>query len=233
MKLNFTEPVDKMKFPFSFGQQFSSPFTGIAWYNENSRLDLSGVYSVSADAFGTLILPDRILKNTLRLKATRQSLQVGVCGSTQAVTEKYCWYAPGYRYPVLMIGTTESRYGATDLVVSKQAWINLDQHAPGNPSAVPNPGSRNGITENSIIVYPNPFNEQLTYNYFIWKQFPVKVELYDMSGRFNITIEKKQVQSGGLHTGTIDAPVLGLPPGVYYLRFTFDKEVAVSKIVKV
>ena len=233
MRLNYNDPIVKMKFPLSYGQQFKGPFSGVAWYNENSRIDLSGEYAVSADAFGTLILPDRILKNTLRIKAVRQSLQIGVCGSTQSNQVKYYWYASGYRYPVMMVGTSESRYGAKDPVILQNGWINLNQQTIGAPAAGIDPTNQTGIAENSIIIYPNPFNEQLTYSYVLVKQVPVMVELYDMSGQLNIMVEKKQVQSEGLHTSTLIASMLGLPPGVFYLRFTFDKQVVVSKIVKI
>jgi hypothetical protein len=54
-----------------------------------------------------------------------------------------------------------------------------------------------------------------------------------MSGKFNLKVEKKQVQPEGLHTGNINATIMGLTPGVYYLRFTLDKQVVVSKIVKI
>lgn len=233
MTLGYTDPIVKMEYPLSYGQQYSDPFTGIAWYNEKSRTDLSGVYTVKADAFGTLILPDRILKNTLRVKAVKQSLQIGVCGSSQITLTKYYWYSPGYRYPVVMICTTESMYGAKDPVTVKNAWVNLKQQSGGATAPGIEGKNQADSGENSVIVYPNPFAEQLTYNYFLRKQVPVTVELYDMSGKVNVRLEKRQVQPEGLHTGTINPAVIGMPPGVYYLRFTLDKQVVVSKIVKI
>jgi hypothetical protein len=233
MTLNYSDAVVRMKYPFAYGQSFSDPFSGVAWFNETSRIDLSGEFIVTADAFGTLILPDRILKNTLRVKSSRQSLQIGVCGSTQSNTDKYFWYAPGYRYPVLMVCITANSHSGKEPVYVKSAWVNLNQQAAGSVATGSDPNSQVGTVENSVIVFPNPFNEQLTYNYFLRKQLTVTVELFDMSGKFNLRVEKKQLQSEGLHTGTINAPAIGLPPGVYYLRFTLDKQVVVTKIVKV
>jgi hypothetical protein len=233
MTLDYTAPVVQMKFPFSFGQQFAQPYSGIAWFNGRNRIDFSGTFTVSADACGTLILPDRVIKNVLRVKTVKQGLQIGVCGSTESTAVKYFWYAPGYRYPVLVVGTTENRYGGKPPVTIKCSWTNLNQQ-PNTPSA-----SLTGLTgqpetgENSVIVFPNPFSDQVTYNYFLRKQVPAKVEMYDMSGKFNVVVEKKKVQPEGLHTGTLDAAGLNLPPGVYYLRFTFDQQVVVTKIVKI
>jgi hypothetical protein len=221
-----------MQYPFSYGQQFSDPFAGVAWYNEASKIELDGMISVKADAFGTLILPDRILKNALRVKSAKQSLQTSMCGSVQSTITKYSWFVPGYRYPVMTITTTENSYSGKEPVVVKSAWVNLDQQMFGAIAGTESLGQAE-TAENSVIVYPNPFSEQVTYNYFLRKQVPVTVELYDMSGKFNLRIEKRAMQQEGLHTGTIDATIHSLNPGVYYLRFMFDKQVVVSKIVKI
>jgi hypothetical protein len=222
-----------MKFPLVYGQRFSDPFEGVAWQNETSRIDIAGTYAVTADAFGTLILPDRILKNTLRVRSEKRSLQIGVCGSSQASMVRYTWYAPGCRYPVMMISTTESRYGIKDPVITKHAWVNLEQPAAGRTTAASDPSMAKNESDHAVIVYPNPFTGMVTYNYFLRQQVPVMVELYDISGRFNLVAERKQQKAEGLHTGTIDATLNGLTPGVYYLRFTFDRQVEVHKIVKI
>ena len=160
-------------------------------------------------------------------------MQTSVCGSIQSTVIRYCWFAPGYRYPVLTVSTTENISGGNAPVMVKEAWINVNQQSTGSFAAGVDPKIQVETGENSVIVFPNPFTEQVTYNYFLRKQLPVMVELYDMSGKFNIQVEKKQLQAEGLHTGTLNASVLGLPPGVYYLRFIFDKQSVVSKIVKI
>ncbi|MCX6267745.1 MAG: hypothetical protein NTW16_10370, partial [Bacteroidetes bacterium] len=183
--LDYSDPIEKMKYPFSYGQQFSDPFAGIAFHSLTSRIDLSGQYTVTADAYGTLILPDRILKNVLRVKSYKQSLQISVCGSTQVTVERYCWYAGGYRYPVLMVCSTENRYGVNDPVIVKNSWTNLNQQTGSGIAAAIDPKNGSETGENSVVVYPNPFTEQLTYKYFLPKQVPVTIELYDISGKFN------------------------------------------------
>lgn len=231
--LSYTNPVIRMQYPFSFGQYFSNPFAGVAWYNQSNKIDIEGVYSVTGDAFGTLILPDRILKNTLRVKTTRQFLQTSVCGSTQTKVVKYCWFAAGYRYPVLSVCTTENIYAGREPVTVKNAWVNLNQQPSGALSADTGLNPHGDTDGNTVIVFPNPFSEQVTYHYFLRSPVPVSVELYDMSGKFNMKVEKMQFQTEGLHTGTLNASVSGLPPGVYYLRFMFDKQILVTKIVKI
>ncbi len=233
LTLNYSSPVVRMQYPFSYGEHFSNPFSGVAWVNNVSRIDVGGVYTVKADAFGTLILPDRILKNTLRVTTTKQYLQTSVCGSTQSNIIKYCWFSPGYRYPVLTLMVSENTYSGREPVIVKSAWLNVNQHASDARTSAVISENQSTTPENSVIVFPNPFSEQVTYNYFLRNQVHVSVELYDMSGKFNILVEKKSFQSEGLHTGTLNALDLGLSPGVYYLRFMFDKQVFVSKLVKI
>jgi hypothetical protein len=230
MILDYSDPIVKMKYPFAYGEQFSDPFTGVARYDGSDRIDLAGDYTCKADAFGTLILRDRLIKNCLRVKVVKQSLQIGVCGSTQSKLEKFYWFAPGYRYPVFMLSVTENRYGAKEPVIIKNGWVNLNQSSQLAGTSV---GSSSEIGGNAVIVYPNPFSEQVTYKYILQEQVPVTVELYDMSGKLVGMVEKRQVQDAGLHAGTINSGSFSLKPGVYSLRFTLDHEVIVTKIVKI
>lgn len=234
MTFVYSDPVVKMKYPFFYGDQYIDPFIGIAYYNGKNRIDFSGNYTVAADAFGTLILPDIVIKNTLRVKSIKKGLQISMCGSTETNIIKYCWYAPGYRYPVLTLSVVENSYRGGAPEISKTAFVNTQQHNDGSTIAGSNdPGKQIEKSDVSVILFPNPFDVKLTYNYFLRKQLTVSIELYDMSGKFSLRLLKNQIQSEGLHTGELDGFTHGLIPGVYYIRFTFDKQVIVSKVVKV
>jgi len=69
LKLNlvYSDPVLKMKYPFNYGEQYTDHFIGVAYYNEIYTIDFFGDYTVTADAYGTLILPDRVIENVLRV----------------------------------------------------------------------------------------------------------------------------------------------------------------------
>ena len=54
-----------------------------------------------------------------------------------------------------------------------------------------------------------------------------------MSGKYNARLLKNQIQGEGLHSGELDAVTQNLAPGVYYIRFTFGKQVVVEKVVKI
>ncbi|MEI7662943.1 MAG: T9SS type A sorting domain-containing protein [Bacteroidota bacterium] len=234
MTMSYSDPLLKMKYPFSYGDQFSDPFTGVAFFNENYRIDFGGNYTAAADAYGTLILPDMVIKNTLRVKSVKNGLQINMCGSVEVNITKYFWYAQGFRYPVMTISIVENRYGGKAPEITKTAYVNTgQQHDNGAIAGTNNSNPQVDKSDFSVIVFPNPFKEKLTYNYFLRKQLPVSIEIYDMSGKYNARLLKNQVQTEGLHTGELDGMTNGLTPGVYYIRFTFDKQVIINKVVKI
>ena len=232
MTMVYKDPIVKMKFPMKFGDTFEDAFSGVAYYNDRSRIDLAGQFFTGADAFGTLILPEKVLDNVLRVKTVRKVLQIGVCGSTISTVTKYFWYAPGFRYPVFTTREVEMVHGGDEPVISKSATENLDQLLPrGNSNVSATLGDTGeGI---SVMLFPNPFREQFTYNYFLRKSLGVSLELYDMTGNVRMKLISNQTETEGLHTGSFDGVRAGLTPGIYYVRFTFDKQVVVQKIVKI
>jgi hypothetical protein len=234
LTFEYSVPVIKMKYPFFYGDQTITPFTGVAYYNGKNKIDFSGNYTVAADAYGTLILPDVVIKNTLRVKIIKKGWQISMCSSTETNIIKYYWYAPGCRYPVLNISIVENRYRGGAPEILKTAYVTAQQLNDGNTIAGSNdPGTKIEKSDVSVILFPNPFDVKLTYNYFLRKQLHVSIELYDMSGKYSLRLLKNQIQSEGLHTGILDGFTHGLTPGVYYIRFTFDKQVIIGKVIKI
>lgn len=234
LTLVYSDPVVKMKYPFAFSEQFKDTYVGVATYKEGTRIDVSGDYTVEADAFGTLIFPDRVVKNALRIKITRNGLDRNMCGSTVSTSVRYLWYAGGMRYPVLNITNMEYQASGQVPTVTKTAFVNLEQSdASTTIAGSEEPQIQVEKSDVSVILFPNPFSEKITYNYFLRNQIPVSIELFDMTGNNRLQLVKNQIQTEGLHTGDLDGLTIGLTPGIYYLRFTFDKQVVVSKIVKI
>jgi len=233
LSMIYSDPILKMKYPFSFGQQFTDKYAGIAMFQKNFRIDITGDYTVNADAFGTLILPDRVVKNTLRVKIVKTGLERNMCGSTETNTVRYLWYAAGYRYPIMNIGVMEYQKSGQLPTVTRTASVNLNQKSENDGITDVDPVNYQADdTDVSVILFPNPFTDKLTYNYFLRKSLPVTIDIYDMMGKISVRLVKNQLQGEGLHTGVLDGVTYGLTPGVYYFRFTFDKKVIVSKVIK-
>jgi len=228
----FSDPMLKMKYPFYYGENFTDKYSGTGTYRESRKVEISGDYTVAADGYGTLILPDRILKNAMRLRIEEKGVQVNPCNSIERTILRYVWYVPSTRYAVLGFSTSE--YTTTDMapVVSKTGFINQNMCKSGDLTSATDDLDAGDLAESSIVLYPNPFSKKLSYNYFLRKLTPVSVELMDITGRKMADLITNQIQPEGLHTGEIDATVHNLKMGVYYLRFTFGKKMVVSKIVK-
>lgn len=224
----YSDPVLKMIYPFTYGESFTDKYVGSALFQGFTKINLSGDYTVTADAFGTLILPNLALTNTLRVKTEKTGVEVNPCSAKLVSILKYSWYAPGYRYPVLAITTIESKATGQEPVITKSAAINVQQ--PENTETVGD--VTQAANDIAVSVYPNPFNEKFNFNYFLREKMPVKIALYDLTGKFKKLILQSDMQAEGIHTGEIDAEELNLTPGMYYLRFTFENKMVVKKVVK-
>lgn len=232
ISLVYSDPVIKLKYPFTYGQSYTDLYAGVATYPDNKTKDISGDYTVSADAYGTLILPDGIHKNTLRLRIEKNGLQVNSCGPNVSNSIRYMWYAPGLRFPVLSTNSSEVRSPGRDPKITRTAFLNQQKIKAGTSVSGVNIVPDKDYAEVSAVVYPSPFNKILHYHYFLPQQMPVSVELYTMEGKNNITLIDNRLEAQGLHNGELDASVYTLNPGVYFLRFTFGKKMIVSKVVK-
>ena len=235
LSLVYIDPVLKMKYPFAYGNQYTDHFEGVALYDGTSKIDIAGDFIVSADAYGTLILPDRVIKDVLRVKSVKQGQQNNVCGTTDFSIVRYSWYAAGYRYPLLNLNTVETRSNGVPAVITKTANYNIQQPyekkgvlgavAQSSPAALPG-------SEVEVVISPNPFKDRLTYSYFLPESMDVSIDLYEMSGKTIGWIFKKQSQASGLHNVELFASKFGLVPGVYFMRFAFDKQIVIKRIVK-
>lgn len=231
LSIVFTDPVLKMKYPVLYGTNFTDEFSGTGTDRFKSNIALSGDYSLKADAYGTLIFHDRIIKDVLRLKIEEKKMQINPCGIYESVITTFLWYAPSGRYPVMGLTTREMKTNGKDPVITKTAYINPKMSHSGILLAGTDEDALNS-EDVALILYPNPFISKLNYNYFLRKQVPVTLELVDMTGKTILILAKDKLQSEGFHTGELDASKHDLKMGVYYFRFKIGEKVLVSKVVK-
>lgn len=226
----YSDPIIRLKFPFAFGQTFTDKYLGDAIYSSNTIIPVTGDYTVTADATGTLILPGMIIRNVLRLKVVKNAFQVNPCSITESSVVRYMWYAPGARYPVMGTNYAEHHTTLKEPQIIKAAFINPQD--AGLQLVTGDHVYPHRVADYSVVTYPNPFQEKLEYVYLLRKAVKVTVELLDVSGKELSVIESRAMQAEGLHFGEIDTYSHNLSMGVYYLRFTFGSETYVSKVVK-
>jgi PKD repeat protein len=86
-------------------------------------------------------------------------------------------------------------------------------------------------TTNRLIVYPNPFDGQITVQYYLSKDCETTIDLYDMLGR-KIQITPAQGMPAGEHFVRILSADYRLKPGIYYLQLQAGDSKTIKAIVK-
>lgn len=229
--LVYTDPIVKMKYPFFYGDQFSDNFSGEALY-AGSNITFEGQYAVSADATGTLILPDRTSKNALRIKVVKKSLEYNPCSTIEVYVVNYYWYVEGCRYPVISLNYKTYQHSSQDVeITEKSAYFNPQETTNSNGCVAGNEELTNN--DFAINTFPNPFDDKTSCTYFLRRSMDVKAELFDITGKMAALLVNNEKQQEGIHNIDIDATALDLVPGVYYIKLTFDKKEIVQKIVKI
>lgn len=125
-KIDYSEPVKYLEYPFSYGDSFVSPYSGKGTYCKTHNIETSGNIDVEADGAGALILSDEdTISNVIRIHSIRSgavfmhldndSTDEAKSRIKQEIEERYQWYARGYRYPLLETVST-SYYKDMDLV---------------------------------------------------------------------------------------------------------------------
>src|ERR1035438_4711447 len=157
--LFYTDPVVRMIYPFAYGDHYTDNFTGLAKVKDVKRVDFNGVYSASADAYGTLILPDHAYLNVLRVKTESDGLEINPCNSVEVKMIHYLWYAPSHRYPLLNVSISERRVSGKDAGIEKSALVWSGGNG-SNPEVTGQPQGIATVDDGSVVVvYPNPFSD--------------------------------------------------------------------------
>ena len=107
----YDQAVTKMYFPFSFGNSFQENYTAHGLYLKDTiATQMEGIYTVIADAYGSLVLPNgRAFDQALRIKTTDYYTEQ-ICGIAETTIEKYLWYVPEYPLPVFVLAQSVSGY---------------------------------------------------------------------------------------------------------------------------
>jgi hypothetical protein len=82
-----------------------------------------------------------------------------------------------------------------------------------------------------VNVYPNPFNNNIRFEWSSPDTDRVRLEVFDLSGRRQLVIFEGEVTGGKQYA--IDSDAEKLRDGVHYLRFTTSTHVDYLKIMKV
>ena len=223
--ISFDNPIMKMSYPFKFGDKIEDDFSGMGIYYGQIQTDIYGTYSVEADGFGTLILPNDVtIHNVLRVKTINNIFEIS-CKTTEFNNVKYLWYSEDYRYPIMVI--TENK----KIIDGKETFTNFGYY---NEKAFQTRliETNNELANYSVNVYPNPFTEFTTITYNLPEITKVNISVYNINGQKVQTIVNNQEQED-VQSYIFNPSNNNLAIGTYFIRLQFDKEIIFKKIIMV
>jgi hypothetical protein len=132
-----------LKFPSTFGDTFIDDFASNFTQNGNS-VSRTGTVDVTFDGYGTLILPDITISNTIRIRTVKETIDVSSGGTTIYTDTLYHWYSPNLSDYVLY-------YYVSVYQGSTASFAHL-MHSDDIASI----GSENKDNAGDVNLYPNP-----------------------------------------------------------------------------
>lgn len=223
----YDDPIVRFPIPFEYGSSVQGRYSG-KHYTSQIR-QLQGEYHTEADGYGTLILPNNtVIEDVIRLKFTK-TLDNNL---TDEVT--YRWYPAGFapvaRYPLLTVFTRNTR-GEEEILRAayyEQAVEFSIQDEPYSRDEESPPVAYTSADAKAyeLNVSPNPFSDVAQIEYNLPEKANIKIQVFDQTGRLIETlIEGEEPQ--GKHTASLRSR----GDFIYYVRFSVENEIMVSKKV--
>jgi hypothetical protein len=226
----FTQPHRRMVYPFTYGNYYSSNFSGYGVYADDATTDITGDYSFEADAYGTLILPNNVLTNVLRVKHTLSRYEFARCFFSETHQTRYLFYSDNQRYPVFSILESVQINNNRDTTWHRLSAVNESVHS----ISVDDPVIEKSATQRKEYVhsvFPNPFNEEFKVNFTLNEKTNVAVEFYTLEGIKIGDICSKRTLDQGVHE--FEYKTSTLPNGTYFVKFMFDDHAFVTQVIKI
>jgi len=234
-KIEFEKPIVEMAFPFQYQSQISGEMKGTYTTLPSGKIEtIDGNYSVTADGWGTLILPNGVtLNNVLRVVYVKDYSQTMGDINYYITVKHYLYYAAESRYPVLQVNEAKTTCDC--------ACKFNDLTALYNPNVVPNnkptpqvmpetPQVTPEIVSNfNYTLYPNPAKTELRVDYNVLADSKIKISIIDIAGKKVKTIVNTKQELGAY---SIVTDVDRLTDGVYVLEIQVNGKVYTETFIK-
>lgn len=206
-------------FPMTYGDSKTSPYSGILIQGgpkNDDREPFSGEFTISAVAYGDLILPHVTYSNVLLVKTeVVRELGENIWGDIAvARTFSYDWYHKDLAYPVATYSNTHP-VTKSDVVPRRSTLHYITDDLDIVEELVEEELEEETIRQD--LIFPNPAESHIN---ILSKDDAHQVEIYDMHG---ILVKVEDIT----HTKKID--ISELSRGVYIVRLISDKNVYTEK----
>ena len=218
----YSRPYIKMKYPFSYGDEFSGDYDGI-FYQGDNEVPLAGSYHVKADGYGKLRLPGETEVNALRVVTNRSYDLMLESGTQTFEILTYRWYSNNERFPLAVFQITRSSVCNPDGDYNYRAFYRLPQQSD-EQSEEPSESILKS-EQDFVRVYPNPVKNHFRMEYSVDAGSDVFIELFDNSGN-KVAILVDQYKKAGYYSESFSAKNYSLKHGVYHLRGLFGDQIS-------
>lgn len=204
--ISYSDPETILTFPFTMNDSYVDTF-GATFVSGGVTFVRSGDVTVTADGYGTLILPNATISNVLRVKVTEDyGDAVGGVELYHYNIDIYMYYKPGVSTPVLSL--THYEQGANIINYGNfldDASLSLEESS----------------TE-ELSVYPNPFTNDFTVETSANDE---SIEVFDILG--NLVYYTKVSDQNKYMIDLNDNE-----SGIYIVRVTSATQVREMKLIK-
>lgn len=212
--MSYSNPEDMLRFPFTYLNTYSDPWA-TSFVNGGYTFYRTGVTTITADAYGTLILPTGTISNVTRIHMVQNYQDSAFIGMPYVITylnDEYLWYKDG-THSVLAACFTFTTNGGSPT----QTGFYLN-----TPVGI----EETEMSLSSVNLYPNPAAENVSFELELTDNTSVEVNFYDILGNQVMSPIK---QSGTIGKNIVYVPVENLAEGVYVADILVGTNNRVSK----
>jgi hypothetical protein len=219
--IEYTNPFEKMKFPFAYSDYSSKNFGGVYKLDGAQIGEISGSGSIEADAWGKLILPNNTTyENVLRVKTTKTYTTKFSSSEQNVEIITYRWYNNAHRYPLLVM---------TEYKNLNSKSTNTSYQAAYNNNAVQVTDIPSYKLDENISVFPNPAEDYLKVSIYSENATSAHLNLYDITGK-KVFVNTDYPISQGNNEISLDDEISDLKSGTYLLSITMNNNTVVREI---
>ena len=231
-KVEFEQPIKELTFPFQYQSQISGEMKGTYTILASGKKEtIDGNYSVTADGWGTIILPNRVtLHNVLRVVYVKDYAQTMGNMQYHITVKHYLYFAAESRYAVLQAREVKHSCNCGCNSNEMTACYNADvvpfvQNNKTQPQNLPEIASGFNYT-----LYPNPVKTELRVDYKILDEnAKITISIIDLAGKKLKSIISKKQELGSY---SIANNIANLPNGTYVLEIQVNDKVYTETFIK-
>jgi hypothetical protein len=205
--IDYSDPQDLLRFPFSYGSEFSDTFAASYQY-QGYDINIDGVVNVVADGYGDLELPYGVVTDVIRVKYTSNYQEYFASGNIEDTVnyyaENYVWYKNDLTHLLSM----------THLEIEGSPFdfgVYLDKN---------HVGIQDELAE-KVELYPNPSTDFTHIEFQLTETQNVELTIHSILGKKLKSFKNEKLNSG-FHK--IPLNLEEFSSGTYLLKVEIDGE---------